>query len=87
MSNKKDVFGVITKKTLKSLEKKFQNNGSVVRSSRSNREVLKLLQELGKFIKEEKGSIEEFCFKSGISPRQMREYRAKYRSNPSSFND
>jgi hypothetical protein len=85
MSKKKDVFGVITKKFNHS-KKKDENLALIATrpSNRSKKEIFKLLVELGKHI-QNGGQVQEFCFKVGISTRQMREYRAQYRTNPKAF--
>lgn len=84
---KKDVFSVITNKR-NGLSKKQQEHLSEVsraNSGRSPKEILQLILALGEFVKKKGGTIESFCYKAGVSPRQMREYRAKFRANPKFF--
>ena len=89
MSKKKqNIFKVLTKPKSKPIPTVKTPDLTLVKAETSGKrtpeQVLTLLKQLEAHIKTG-GSIQDFCFKVGISPRQMREHRAKYRVNPKMF--
>ena len=79
---KQSIFEVLTKPKQKT--DKFKVDPAQKFRKRTPKQVLELIKQLDKHLKDG-GSIQDFCFKVGISTRQMREHRAKYRVNPNMF--